>query len=128
MFMSISFLLDNEEFNIYFFSHSRLPHFFFSNHLTYFFTSLKNVFFKKNKSPGLSSIHWTRFFFKIIQHRETWNVIGLFLSCKLEEKELVLFFKSCIIQIFVHQVCMNSLFYTVKLVESYKFHHTNGLL
>ena len=32
-----------------------------------------------------------------------------------------------IIQIFVYQVCMNSLFYTAKLVESYKLYHTNRL-
>ena len=42
---------------------------------------------------------------------------GRFPSYKLEEIELILFFKSCIIQIFGHQVCMNSLFYTIKLVE-----------
>ena len=57
----------------------------------------------------------------------TWNVIGLFPSYKLEEIELILFFKSCIIQIFAHQVCMNSLFNTVKLVESYKLYHRNRL-
>ena len=50
-----------------------------------------------------------------------------FLYYKLEEIELILFFGSCIIQIFVHQVCMNWLFYTVKLVESYKLYHTNRL-
>ena len=56
------------------------------------------------------------------------NVIGLFPSYKLEEIELILFLKSCIIQIFVHQVCMNSLFYTGKLVESNKLFHTNRLI
>ena len=55
-------------------------------------------------------------------------MIGLFPLYKLEEIELVLFFKSCIIQIFVHQVCMSSLFYTVKLVASYKLYHTNRLM
>ena len=34
-------------------------------------------------------------------------------------------FKNCIIQIFIFHVCMNSLFYTVKLVASYKLYHTN---
>ena len=37
------FLLNYEQFNIYFFSRFRLLHFFFSN--------------QKNKSPDLSSIH-----------------------------------------------------------------------
>ena len=55
-------------------------------------------------------------------------MIGLFPSCKLEEIELILFFKSCIMQIFVHQVCMNLLFYTVKLVVSYKLYHANRLM
>ena len=41
-------------------------------------------------------------------------------SYKFEEIELILFFKSSIIQIFVHQNCMNSLFDIVNLVESYK--------
>ena len=53
-------------------------------------------FFQQKVSPS----HWTMFFFKIIQHCETWNVIGLFPLYKLEEIELILFFKSCIIQIF----------------------------
>ena len=48
------------------------------------------------------------------------GLIGLFPSYKLEEIELIPFFKSCIIQIFVHQACINSLLYTVKLVESYR--------
>ena len=43
-----------------------------------------------------------------------------FFSNKLEKIELILFLKTCIMQIFAHQVCMNSLFYTVKLVELYK--------
>ena len=81
--------------------------------------------YKKHNSPDLSSIHLTRFLFKITQHCETWNMIGLFPSYKLEEIELILFFKSYITQIFLHQVCMNWLFYTVKLVESYRLHHTN---
>ena len=51
-----------------------------------------------------------------------------FLYYKLEEIELILFFRSCIIQVFVHQVCMNWLFYTAKLVESYKLYHTNRLM
>ena len=55
-------------------------------------------------------------------------MIGLFPSYKLEEIELILFFKSCIIQIFVHQVFMSSLFYTVKLVESYNLYHANRLM
>ena len=54
---------------------------------------------------------------------------GLFPSYKLEEIELILPFKSCIIHIFVDQVCMNSLFYTVKLLGSYnKLYHTNCLM
>ena len=94
--------------------------FAFSSFPFFLITSLIFLLFTKTSLflPDLSSFHKTRFFFKIIQHCETWNVIGLFPSCKLEEIELILFFKSCIIQIFVHQVCMNSLFYTVKLVES----------
>ena len=32
--------------------------------------------------------------------------------------------KSCFIEIFVYQVCMNSLFYAVRLVESYKLYDT----
>ena len=94
----------------------------------WFFLLSTKTSYKKNKSSDLSSMHWTRFFFKIFQHCETWNVLGLLLSYKLEEIELILFFKSCIIQIFVHQVCMNLLFYTVKLVESYKLYHTNRLM
>ena len=47
----------------------------------------------------------------------------------MEKIELNLFFKSCIIEmVFVDQVCMNSLFYTAKLVESYKLYHTNRLI
>ena len=46
-----------------------------------------------------------------------WNVIGLFYSHKLGERELILL---CVIQISVHQFYMNLLFYTVRLVESYK--------
>ena len=54
---------------------------------------------------------------------------GLFPSYKLKKIELILPFKSCIIHIFVHHVCMNSLFYTVKLLESYnKLHHTSCLM
>ena len=56
------------------------------------------------------------------------NMIGLFPLYKLEEIELILFFKSFIKQMFVHQVCMNLLFYTVKVVESYKLYHTNRLM
>ena len=63
------------------------------------------------KSPDLSSIYWTRFFFKTVQHCETWNVIVLFLSYNLEEIELTQFFRSCINEIFLHHVCMNSLNY-----------------
>ena len=114
------FLLNNEQVNTYFFLRFRLLHFFFSNYLYDIFTS--------HKSPYLSSIHWTGFFFKIIQHCETWNVIGLFPLYKLEEIELIIFFKSCIIQIFAHQICINLLFYAVKLDESYKLYNTNRLM
>ena len=123
-FFSITFFTI-EQFNIDFFSRFRLLYFFsissspFQSPLWYFW---------KNKSPDLSSIHWTRFFFKIIQHCQKWNVTGLFPSYKLEEIEPFLFFKSVIIQIFVHQVCMKLLFYTVKLVESYKLYHTSRLM
>ena len=55
-------------------------------------------------------------------------MIGLIPSYKLEEIDLILFFKSSIIQIFAHQVCMSSLSYTVKLVESCKLYHTNRLI
>ena len=41
----------------------------------------------------------------------------------MEEIELILFFKSCIIQIFVHQACMNSLF-----TQSNKLNHTSCIL
>ena len=40
----------------------------------------------------------------------------------------ILFFKSCIIQMFVHQVCMNLLFYNVKIVKPYTLYHTNCLM
>ena len=55
-------------------------------------------------------------------------MIGLFPLYEMEEIELILFFKSCVIQKFVHQVYMNSLFYTVKLFGSYKAYHTNRLM
>ena len=37
-------------------------------------------------------------------------MIGLLQSHKLEEIELALFLKSCMIQTFVHRVCMTSYF------------------
>ena len=40
--MVLFVLLNNEQFNIYFFSRSLRLHFFFSNHLSEFFTSQKN--------------------------------------------------------------------------------------
>ena len=79
--------------------------FFFSNYVFDFFTFNKYFLLKKTS--------------------ETWNDIGLLPSYKLEEIKLIPFFKSCIIQIFVNQICMNSLLYTFKLVESYKLYHTN---
>ena len=119
------FLLNNEHFNICFFLRFRFPH--FSSLITSpIFLFRTKSSYQNNESTDLSSIHWTRFFFKIIQHRETWNVIGLFPSYKLEEIELILFFKCRIIQIFVHQVCVNLL--KVKLVAWYKFYHTNCLM
>ena len=45
----------------------------------------------------------------------------------MEEIELILLFTTCVIQIFVHQVCINSLFDAIRLVESYKLYHTNCL-
>ena len=57
------------------------------------FTFHKNFLLNKNKSPDLSYINWIRFFFKIIQHWETWNVIGLFPSYQLEEIKLSYFSK-----------------------------------
>ena len=95
--------------------------FFFSNHLSDFLYFLYKLLIK-NKSPDLSSLHWTIFFFNILQHYETWNVIDLFPSHKLEEIELILIFKSCSIQIY-----MNSMFHTEKLVESCKLYHANCL-
>ena len=119
------FLLNNEHFNICFFLRFRFPH--FSSLITSpIFLFRTKSSYQNNESSDLSSIHWTRFFFKIIQHQETWNVIGLFPSYKLEEIELILFFKCRIIQIFVHQVCVNLL--KVKLVAWYKFYHTNCLM
>ena len=105
--MSIIFLLNNEQFNFYLFSRFCLLYFFFSNQLSDFFYSPQKLL----KSPDLSSIYWTRFFFKTVQHCETWNVIGLFLSYNLEEIELTQFFRSFINEIFLHQVCMNLLNY-----------------
>ena len=111
---ALFFLLNYEQLSIYFFSRFHLLHLFFSN--------------KKTKSHDLSSVHLTRFLFKIIQLCKTWNVIGPFPPYKLEDIELILFFKSCIIRIFVQQVCTNSLFHTAKLVESCKFYHTGRLM
>ena len=62
----------------------RLLHFFFSNQLSDFF--LCTNFLSKNKSTVLSY----RFFFKVILHCETWNVIGLFPLYKLEKIGLLL--------------------------------------
>ena len=95
------FILNMEQFKISFFSRFRLLRSFSSNHLSDFFYFPQKLI--KNKSPELSSINWTIFFFKIIQHCKTWNVIVLFPSYKVEETEL-LFFKSYIIQICVNQV------------------------
>ena len=92
--------------------------FSFRFHFLYFLYKL----LIKNKSPDLSSLHWTIFFFNILQHYQTWNVIDLFPSHKLEEIELILIFKSCSIQIY-----MNSMFHTEKLVESCKLYHANCL-
>ena len=49
----------------------------------------------------------------------------IFTACNFTKNELLSmkFFKSCMIQMLVYQVCMNSLFYMVKLVESYKLYH-----
>ena len=82
------FLFNYEQFTIYFSSCFRLLHFFSSVHVSNFFTFHKNLL-QKNESPDLNSIHQTRFFFKIIQHYETWNVIAQFPSYKLEEIELI---------------------------------------
>ena len=87
------------------FHHFVFSIFLFSNYVFDFFTFNKYFLLKKTS--------------------ETWDEIGLLPSFKLEEIKLILFFKSCIIQIFVNQICMNSLLYTVKLVESYKLYHTN---
>ena len=65
-------------------SRFRLLHFFFFNQLSDFF--LCTNFLSKNKSTVLSY----RFFFKVILHCETWNVIGLFPSYKLEKIGLLL--------------------------------------
>ena len=64
------FLLNYEQFNMYFFLSFRLINFSFSNQLPDFLLPTKTSY-KTNKSPDLSSIHYTRFFFKIIQHCET---------------------------------------------------------
>ena len=116
------FLLNYEQFSIYFFLPFCLLYVLLSP-LWFFYFPQKLLFLL-----DFSSFHKTDFLFKIIQHCETWNVIGLFPSYKLEEIELILFIKSYIKQIFVHQVCMNPLFYTVKLVESNKLYHTNRLM
>ena len=121
------FLINYEQFSIYFFSPFRLLHFFSLIASLIFLLSTKTSY-KKDKLPDLGSFHSTRFFFKITQHFKTLNVIGLFPSYKSEEIELILFFKSCIIQIIVHQICMNSLFYTVKQVESYKSFNVRAAL
>ena len=52
-------------------------------------------------------------------------MIGPFPSYKLNSSY---FFKSCIKQIFVHQVFLSLLVYTVKLVKSCKLNHTNRLM
>ena len=98
------FLLNYEQFRIYFFLPLRL--------LRFSSLIISLIFLPSTK----------------IQHCENWNVIGLFPSYKLEKIELIQFFESYIIQKFVHKVCMNSLFYTVKLVESYKLYHANRLM
>ena len=58
------FLLNNEHFNICFFLRFRFPH--FSSLITSpIFLFRTKSSYQNNESSDLSSIHWTRFFFKI---------------------------------------------------------------
>ena len=109
----------NEQFNIYFISFLTIVFSIFSS------LSTSLIVLPTKTSPDKFYLS-SRFFLKIIQHIKSWNVIGAFLSYKLEEKELILFLKSCIMQIFVHKhefAVLHSQISWVIQVVSYKSLH-----